>query len=101
MLFALSDFTRLRVVRLLAAEDGAMYAKELSAAMNVPSSHLSRHLQVLFASGLVRLERQGARVQIRLITESVEVAALATAVLARAADGDVFRQDLGRRIRED
>jgi len=95
---ALSDFTRLRTVRLLASDGSGLYAKEVAAALEVPPSHLSRHLQLLFLSGLVRLDREGVRVRVSLDTGLDEVASLALSVLACKADADVFGSDFERRL---
>jgi DNA-binding transcriptional ArsR family regulator len=97
---ALSDFTRLRVVRLLAAEGEGLFAKEIAIALQVEHSHLSRHLQVLFQSGMVRMERNGARVRVSLEAESAEAMALATAVLSCSEDREIFGEDLKRRLHQ-
>ena len=89
---ALSDFTRLRVIRLLAAEGDALFAKEIADALELRPSHLSRHVQVLFQSGMVRLERTGVRVKVALDSESEEAVALAAAVLSCSSDPRDFRR---------
>ena len=54
---ALADATRWEIVRLLA--DGPRCVCELTAALEVPQSTLSTHLQVLRSSGLLIAERRG------------------------------------------
>ncbi len=54
---ALADATRWEIVRLLA--DGPRCVCELTAALEVPQSTLSTHLQVLRSSGLLVAERRG------------------------------------------
>jgi DNA-binding transcriptional ArsR family regulator len=95
---ALSDFTRPRVVRLLAAEGEGLFAKEIAIALEVKQSQLSHHLRVLFQSGMVRMERNGVRVKVSLEAESEEAMALATAVLSCSADREIFGEDLKRRL---
>ena len=54
---ALADATRWEIVRLLA--EGPRCVCELTAALAVPQSTLSTHLQVLRSSGLLIAERRG------------------------------------------
>ncbi len=54
---ALADATRWEIVRLLA--EGPLCVCELKAALEVPQSTLSTHLQVLRSSGLLVAERRG------------------------------------------
>jgi DNA-binding transcriptional ArsR family regulator len=86
------------VVRLLAAEGEVLFAKEIADALELRQSHLSRHLQVLFQSGMVRLERTGVHLRVSLDSESEEAVALAAAVLSCSADREVFGEDLKRRV---
>jgi ArsR family transcriptional regulator len=55
---ALADASRLRIVELLAGRE--MYAHEIAQALDLSQSAISRHLQRLEQSGLVRVRREGA-----------------------------------------
>ena len=65
---ALSDETRLRLVKLLAAQgtDGALCVGALAARLGVTQSAVSQHLAVLRATNLVIDERRGYHVHYRL-----------------------------------
>ena len=56
---ALSDPTRLRLVRLLGEHDGALCVNALAHKLGVTQSAVSQHLRVLRQAGLVRGERKG------------------------------------------
>ncbi|TVQ24054.1 MAG: ArsR family transcriptional regulator [Spirochaetaceae bacterium] len=56
---ALSDETRLRIVRLLLHADAGLCVCELVSALELPQYQVSRHLGVLKTAGLVRVERKG------------------------------------------
>ena len=63
---ALSDPTRLRLVRLLSEHGGALCVNALAHRLGVTQSAVSQHLRVLKQAGLVRGERQGAFVHYSL-----------------------------------
>lgn len=56
---ALSDATRLRMVRLMASNDAELCVCELVDCLEEPQYHVSRHLRELRACGLLRAERDG------------------------------------------
>ena len=56
---ALSDPTRLRLVKLLAEGEGALCVNALACKLGVSQSAVSQHLRVLRQTGLVRGERRG------------------------------------------
>jgi len=56
---ALSDPTRLRLVKLLSASGGALCVNALAGTLEVSQSAVSQHLRVLRQAGLVRGERRG------------------------------------------
>ncbi len=64
MLAALADPTRRRVVESLGG--GSRRAGELAQAVGVPATSLSRHLQVLRASGLVTVDVSDEDARVRL-----------------------------------
>jgi len=56
---ALSDPTRLRLVKLLGESEGALCVNALTQRLAVTQSAVSQHLRVLRQAGLVRRVRQG------------------------------------------
>ena len=56
---ALSDPTRLRLVKLLSEGGGALCVNALAQMLGVTQSAVSQHLRVLRQAGLVRGERRG------------------------------------------
>jgi ArsR family transcriptional regulator len=59
---ALSDPTRLRLVKLLNDQDNALCVNALSERLGVTQSAVSQHLRVLKQAGLVTSERRGYHV---------------------------------------
>jgi len=84
---ALSDPTRLRLIRLLTCqrEPDALCVKALAALLGVTQSAVSQHLRVLKAIGLVRGERRGYRVHY-FINRAVLARCRDTAAAALSAD---------------
>ena len=60
----MADETRLRILRLLF--EGEKAVGEIAEALAAPQTHVSHHLAILRAAGLVEDERQGKRVINRL-----------------------------------
>ena len=56
---ALSDPTRLRLVKMLSGNKGTLCVNALSYMLGVTQSAVSQHLRVLRQAGLVRGERRG------------------------------------------
>ena len=69
---ALSDPTRLRLVKLLSASGGALCVNALARRLDVSQSAVSQHLRVLRQAGLVRGERRGYFVHYSLDSDRVE-----------------------------
>ena len=69
---ALSDPTRLRLVKLLHDHQGALCVNALAGRLEVTQSAVSQHLRVLKQAGLVRGDRQGYRVHYALDTARLE-----------------------------
>jgi ArsR family transcriptional regulator len=63
---ALSDPTRLRLVKLLSEHEGALCVNALAHRLEVTQSAVSQHLRVLRQAGLVRGERHGTFVHYSL-----------------------------------
>jgi len=66
---ALSDTTRLRIVRLLATTEQEICLCELVDALLEPQYNLSRHLKVLRQTGFLTSQKEGRWVYHRLTTE--------------------------------
>ena len=66
---ALSDTTRLRIIRLLAASGHEICLCELVDALLEPQYNLSRHLKVLRQTGFLTSQKEGRWVYHRLTTE--------------------------------
>ena len=69
---ALSDPTRLRLVRLLAEHQGSLCVNALAHRLEVSQSAVSQHLRVLRQARLVEGERQGYHVHYALNPERLE-----------------------------
>jgi DNA-binding transcriptional ArsR family regulator len=69
---ALSDPTRLRLVKLLSDHQGALCVNALAGRLNVTQSAVSQHLRVLRQTRLVRGERQGSSVHYSLDPDRLE-----------------------------
>jgi DNA-binding transcriptional ArsR family regulator len=69
---ALSDPTRLRVVKLLSEQGGALCVNALAYKVGVSQSAVSQHLRILRQAGLVHGERRGYRVHYALDPDRLE-----------------------------
>ena len=69
---ALSDPTRLRLVKLLGEGGGALCVNALARLLEVTQSAVSQHLRVLRQAGLVRGERRGYFVHYSLDRDRLE-----------------------------
>lgn len=69
---ALSDPTRMRLVRLLSESGGALCVNALAHILGVTQSAVSQHLRVLRQAGLVRGERCGHFVHYSLDRDGLE-----------------------------
>ena len=69
---ALSDPTRLRLVKLLGEHEGALCVNALAGRLDVSQSAVSQHLRVLRQTGLVKSERRGSSVHYLLDQDSLK-----------------------------
>lgn len=93
---ALSDLTRLRLVRLLATADARGSVGTLAEALELPPSKISKHVGILAWTGLVVAHREGRRVWLTLSSSAPENEyVLAAALSVPDADG-LFAGDLRR-----
>jgi DNA-binding transcriptional ArsR family regulator len=69
---ALSDPTRMRLIKLLGESGGALCVNALAHKLGVTQSAVSQHLRVLRQAGLVRGERRGYFVHYALDEDGLE-----------------------------
>ncbi|MFC2053055.1 ArsR/SmtB family transcription factor [Chloroflexota bacterium] len=69
---ALSDPTRLRLVKLLGEHEGALCVNALARRLDVSQSAVSQHLRVLRQTGLVKSVRRGSSVHYWLDQDSLK-----------------------------
>jgi DNA-binding transcriptional ArsR family regulator len=69
---ALSTPTRLRLVKLLSENEGALCVNALARRLDVSQSAVSQHLRVLRQTGLVKSERRGSSVHYLLDQDSLK-----------------------------
>lgn len=69
---ALSDPTRLRLVKLLGDHKGELCVNALARQLNVTQSAVSQHLRILRHAELVKGERRGSSVHYSLDQEKLE-----------------------------
>jgi ArsR family transcriptional regulator len=69
---ALSDPTRLRLVKLLTDHKGELCVNALARRLNVTQSAVSQHLRVLRQAGLVKGNRRGSEVHYSLAQDRLE-----------------------------
>lgn len=93
---ALSDSTRLRVIRLLASTHEEACLCELVDSLLEPQYKLSRHLKILRQTGLLDAEKEGRWVYHRLVTEPAHLANLFTLIAGLPEPDGVYTADLKR-----
>lgn len=84
---ALADATRVRIVRLLANDQGEACLCELVDSLREPESKLSRHLKLLRQAGVLDAEKDGKFVYHRLVTRHEHLRQLFAAIRV-LPDGD-------------
>lgn len=93
---ALSDPTRLRVIRLLASTHEEACLCELVDSLLEPQYKLSRHLKILRQAGLLDAEKEGRWVYHRLVTQPAHLANLFTLIAEIPEPNGVYTADLNR-----
>ena len=93
---ALSDPTRLRVIRLLAESQEEACLCELVDSLLEPQYKLSRHLKILRQSGILKAEKDGHWVYHRLVSGPDHLRALFDVIETLPDPKRVFRDDLKR-----
>ncbi len=91
---ALSDTTRLRIIRLLVMTDQEICLCELVDTLLEPQYNLSRHLKVLRQAGLLTSQKEGRWVYHRLTTEPDYLQQLYTLVRSLPDPDGVYSTDL-------
>lgn len=92
---ALSDHTRIRIVRLMAASREEVCLCEIAESLNEPEYKLSRHMKVLRQSGLLSAEKDGRWVYHKLIENSQSFSSLYK-FIEDLPDNRQFQSDLKR-----
>lgn len=90
---ALSDATRIRIVRLLAEDDEEACLCEIADSLDEPAYKLSRHLKVLRQSGLVSANKEGRWIYHRLVQGTPFFDSLLASVRALPDKNKVFAVD--------
>jgi len=91
---ALSDTTRLRIVRLLATTGQEVCLCELVDTLLEPQYNLSRHLKMLRQTGFLSSQKEGRWVYHKLITEPEYLQSLYNVVCALPDTEGLFNSDL-------
>jgi len=97
--FALADLTRMRVMRVMAATDHRGCLTQLSEALGLPASKVSKHVQVLVWAGLLNAERSGRRVWLTPRRGDPQIDYIQASLLAAPDSGGQFESDLQRFLR--
>lgn len=90
---ALSDVTRIRIVRLLAQNRDAICSCELVDSLQEPEYKISRSLKALKASGLITAERDGKWIYHELIRDEKFLKSLYKAILEFPDSNSLFEKD--------
>ena len=93
---ALSDSTRLRIVRLMAVTNEEACLCELVDSLLEPQYKLSRHLKILRQAGLLDSEKEGRWVYHRLSGNTESLRDLLGFIVALSDHKDLFASDLAR-----
>ena len=93
---ALSDSTRLRIVRLMAVTNEEACLCELVDSLLEPQYKLSRHLKILRQAGLLDSEKEGRWVYHKLPTSTDSLGDLLGFIAALSDHEDLFASDLAR-----
>ena len=93
---ALSDSTRIRIVRLLASTKDEACLCELAESLDEPEYKLSRHVKLLRQAGLISSEKEGRWIYHRLIKSSPQIGLLHKFIRELPDDYKQFRSDYKR-----
>ncbi len=93
---ALSDPTRLRIIRLLASTHEEACLCELVDSLLEPQYKLSRHLKILRQTGLLDTEKEGRWVYHRLVIHPAYLVSLFTLIAGLPASNGIYAADLER-----
>lgn len=96
---ALSDPTRIRIIRLLADSKDEACLCEMAESLDEPEYKLSRHVKVLKQTGLISAEKDGRWIYHRLISDSPDLKPLYKFVQNLTDSNKQFQTDLKRFIK--
>ncbi len=95
--FALSDLTRLRIIRLLSQSQVAEACScDLSEALGEPEYNVSKQLKILRSVGLLTAEKEGRWIYHRIRKDDAELSHLLRVVAAFSDPAKQFEGDLKR-----
>ena len=93
---ALSDRTRLRIVRLMATSGEEACLCELVDTLLEPQYKLSRHLKILRQAGLLTAEKDGRWVYHRLVSEPKHLGAMFELIASLPDEESIYSDDVER-----
>lgn len=98
---ALSDPTRLRILRLLLRAKGALCVCELVDSLEAPQYNISKHLQELKDAGLIHSRKEGRWVYYEVVPAGPAFTRLVTDAVAAIPDAETKRDmaELRKRLR--
>lgn len=94
--FSLSDETRLRVVRLMAVTSSSTFLSELAAALDIPLSKLSKHVNLLAWAGVIKQERSGSWVHLSLNRDLGYLEHIYRSIISLPDQERIFSSDLSK-----
>ncbi len=90
---ALSDLTRIRIMRLLIQNKGEICSCELVDSLQEPEYKISRHIKILKSSGLITAERDGKWIYHALIRDEKFLKTLHRSILEFPDSTGSFEKD--------
>ncbi len=93
---ALSDSSRLRIIRLLASTDQEVCLCELVDTLLEPQYNLSRHLKLLRQSGFLSAQKEGRWIYHRLVNTPIHLQQLYDFIRSLPDTDGVYQADLQR-----
>jgi predicted transcriptional regulator len=89
------------VMRLLVAAERRGCVSQLTEALGLPATKISKHVQVLVWAGLLKAERAGRRVWLTLCSGNPQIEYVQSSLLATPDSDGQFAADLRRFIQEE
>lgn len=93
---ALSDYTRVRIIRLLAVIEREACSCEMSESLNEPEYKISKHLKILRQSGLLSAEKEGRWIYHKIVKQPPYLNLLIDLVKSLPDNDNIFAMDQKR-----